>query len=79
MRVWNPPTLHFVPLLLEILQTMDLINTLDENKFVVIVKWIVKNVGEKRFTTQELEHLQDPLQLVEGQVNIVVLLSLLCV
>ena len=75
----NPPTLHFAPLLSEFLQALDLINALDENKLTVIVKRLVKNVGEKSasFTAQELEQLQDHLQLAEGQVNIVVLLSLL--
>jgi hypothetical protein len=77
----NPPSLQFAPLLSEFLQALDLINALDENKLAVIVKRLVKNVGEKSasFTAQELEQLQDHLQLAEGQVDIVVFLSLLCV
>ena len=51
-------------------EALELINALDESKLAVIVKRLVKNVGEKGapFTTEELEQLQDLLSLAEGQV-----------
>lgn len=52
-------------------EALELINALDESKLAVIVKRLVKNVGEKGapFTSEELEQLQDHMQLAEGQVR----------
>lgn len=51
-------------------EALELINALDDSKLSVIVKRLVKNIGEKgaAFSTQELEQLQEHLQLAEGQV-----------
>ena len=52
-------------------EALELINALDESKLAVIVKRLVRNIGEKvaPFTTEELEQLQEHLQLAEGQVR----------
>jgi hypothetical protein len=52
-------------------EALELINALDEAKLSVIVKRLVKNIGEKAesFSAQELEQLQEHLQLAEGQVD----------
>ena len=49
-------------------EALELINALDESKLAVIVKRLVRNIGEKvaPFTTEELEQLQEHLQLAEG-------------
>jgi len=54
-------------------EALELINALDESKLAVIVKRLVRNIGEKvaPFTTEELEQLQEHLQLAEGQVDTV--------
>ena len=52
-------------------EALDIINSLDESKMTVIIKRLVRNVGEKGapFTTVELEQLQEHLQLSDGQVS----------